>query len=101
MRSGTLVTAHGSTFSIGSSSLAIMTAMEHGGGDDGNLGQMVSATGRTLPLAAQIVNALLESGASRLEAETALGIVGMILPTLPISLLSENAASPDLFPPQS
>ncbi len=59
---------------------------------------LVANTGMVLPLAGQIVALAVQSGASRLEIHTALSIVGTLLPTLPVPLVSENAASPDLFP---
>jgi len=62
---------------------------------------MVEATGVSLPLAAEIIETILKSGASEVETRVALGIVDLLVPTLRVSLLSENAASPDLFPRES
>lgn len=65
---------------------------------DDDIARMVESTGLSLPLAGRFVDLIVDSGASRLEVLAALSIVQTILPTLPVPLAAENAASPDLFP---
>ena len=53
---------------------------------DGALDQLVKHTGMTVPLAGQIVQTIMDSGASHVEIRAALEIVATVLPTLPVSL---------------
>jgi hypothetical protein len=63
---------------------------------DAALQKLVQASGLTLPLAAQIVDLILASGASRHETMNALTVVRMTLDQLPISLDPDpESLSPD------
>ena len=52
---------------------------------------LIENTGASIPLAAQLVAVILESGASHVEIVAALNIVSSVLPTLPVSLTAERA----------
>ncbi|MGH9664905.1 MAG: hypothetical protein ACRD9L_10820, partial [Bryobacteraceae bacterium] len=65
---------------------------------DSDIQALIDNTGMTMPLAGRIVKLLVDSGASRLEILAALDVVGKVIHVLPVPLVSEGAASPDLFP---
>ena len=66
----------------------------------GDLQDLVTKTGVTLPLVASITKAIVDSGASRLEAQVALGLVDQLLHLLPITLVANGVSSPELAGPQ-
>jgi hypothetical protein len=61
---------------------------------DTNIGRMVNATGVAVPLAAQLLMAIAESGASQLEITTALAMVDSLRSLLPGKTLPEYVEAP-------
>lgn len=57
---------------------------------------MVQHTGLAVPLAAQMIGLIMDSGASHYEAETALRVTEALLQRLPISLRPDSSEDPQV-----
>jgi|CZKX01.1.fsa_nt_gi hypothetical protein len=57
---------------------------------DGALDKLVAHTGVAVPLAADIIKVILESGASQIEIGIALNVADQLRHLLPVALVSEN-----------